>query len=93
MTNLHGWADGDPFYVNYVGHPMQGAVSGYIWTLNDPKYRNVRFGKDPEYWKSRLRAGAFAFAYSEWTEIGPVMSEAAIGNIQAFYPQHLWIMW
>src|ERR1700730_9884919 len=25
LTNLHGWADGDPFYVNYVGHPMQGA--------------------------------------------------------------------
>lgn len=21
VTNLHGWADGDPFYVNYVGHP------------------------------------------------------------------------
>jgi hypothetical protein len=87
VANLHGWADGDPFYVNYVGHPMQGAVAGYIWTLNDTKYRNVHFGKDPDYWKSRLRAGAFAWAYSEWTEIGPVMSEAAIGNIQAFYPQ------
>src|SRR5262245_43614469 len=22
IGNLHGWADGDPFYVNYVGHPM-----------------------------------------------------------------------
>jgi hypothetical protein len=84
---LHGWADGDEFYVNYVGHPMQGAVAGYIWTLNDTKYRNVNFGRDPDYWKSRLRAGAFAWAYSEWTEIGPVMSEAAIGNIQAFFPQ------
>ena len=28
VGNLHGWGDGDPFYVNYVGHPMQGAVSG-----------------------------------------------------------------
>src|SRR3954453_10749548 len=27
VANLHGWADGDPFYVNYVGHPMQGSVS------------------------------------------------------------------
>ncbi len=87
VGNLHGWADGDEFYVNYVGHPMQGAVAGYIWTLNDSKYRNVHFGRDPDYWKSRLRAGAFAWAYSEWTEIGPVMSEAAIGNIQAFHPQ------
>jgi hypothetical protein len=84
---LHGWADGDPFYVNYVGHPMQGAVSGYLWSLNDTRYRYVEFGRNPDYWKSRLRAGAFAWAYSEQTEIGPVLSEAAIGNIQAFYPQ------
>jgi len=87
VGNLHGWSDGDPFYVNYVGHPMQGAVAGYIWTLTDTQYRYVHFGKDPAYWKSRLRAGAFAWGYSEWTEIGPVMSEAAIGNIQAFPPQ------
>jgi len=87
LAALHGWSDGDPFYVNYVGHPMQGAVSGYLWTLNDTRYKRVEFGRDPEYWKSRLRAGAFAWAYSEMTEIGPLMSEAAIGNIQAFYPQ------
>ena len=83
---LHGWADGDPFYVNYVGHPMQGAVSAYLWTLNDGRYRRVEFGRNPEYWKSRIRAGAFAWAYSEQMEIGP-MSEASIGNIQAVIPQ------
>src|SRR4051812_11469178 len=27
LTNLHGWGDGDPFIVNYVGHPLQGAIS------------------------------------------------------------------
>ena len=32
LSNLHGWADGDEFYVNYVGHPMQGAVAGFIGT-------------------------------------------------------------
>jgi hypothetical protein len=83
---LHGWSDGDPFLVNYVGHPMQGAVSGYLWTLNDTRYRNVEFGRDSGYWKSRIRAGAFAWAYSEQMEIGP-MSEATIGNVQATYPQ------
>jgi len=87
VGNLHGWADGDPFYVNYVGHPMQGAVAGYIWARHDTQYRNVHFGKDPEYWKGRLRAGAFAWAYGEFTEIGPGISEAAIGNVQAFFPQ------
>jgi hypothetical protein len=87
VGNLHGWADGDPFYVNYVGHPMQGAVSGFIWIANDPRYRSVEFGRSRDYWRSRLRAAAFAWAYSEWTEIGPLISEAAIGNIQAFHPQ------
>jgi len=83
---LHGWADGDPFYVNYVGHPMQGAVSAYLWTLNDTRYRRVEFGRSPEYWKSRIRAAAFAWAYSEQMEIGP-LSEASIGNVQAEMPQ------
>src|SRR5262249_23767422 len=35
VANLHGWNDGDPFMVNYVGHPMQGAVSNFIWEHND----------------------------------------------------------
>ena len=83
---LHGWADGDPFYVNYVGHPMQGAASGYLWTFNDRRYRFVEFGRNSDYWKSRIRAGAFAWAYSEQMEIGPI-SEATIGNVQAYYPQ------
>src|SRR5437868_6486759 len=87
VVALHGWADGDPFYVNYVGHPMQGAVSGYIWTLNDSRYRYVQFGRSAEYWKSRLRAGAFAWAYSEQMEIG-LISEASVGNIQASEPQY-----
>src|SRR5258708_39324289 len=77
VGNLHGWADGDPFMVNYVGHPMQGSVAGYIWLQNDPAYRNVEIGKDPRYWRSRLRATAFAWAYSEMFEIGP-LSEASV---------------
>ena len=86
VSGLHGWADGDPFYVNYVGHPMQGAVAGYIWVYSDRAYRAAEFGKDPRYWKSRLRAAAFAWAESEQFEIGPV-SEASIGSIQAHPPQ------
>jgi hypothetical protein len=87
VTNLHGWADGNPFLDNYIGHPIQGAVSGFIWIQNDPRYRNVVFGRDPEYWKSRLRAGAFAWAYGTLQEIGPI-SEASIGNIQSRAPEY-----
>ena len=84
--NLHGWADGDPFLVNYVGHPMQGAVSGFIWQHNDRAYRTVEFGKNTRYWKSKLRSAAFAYIYSVQFEIGPI-SEASLGNIQGLYPQ------
>jgi hypothetical protein len=62
--NLHGWADGDKFYVNYVGHSMQGAVSGLIWAHNDRDYRMAGFGRNSYYWKSRLRAAAFTYLYS-----------------------------
>jgi hypothetical protein len=86
VASLHGWSDGDPFYVNYVGHPMMGAVSGYIWVHNDRRYRTAQFGADSRYWRSRLRSALFAFAYSEQFEIGP-FSEASIGSIQAYWPQ------
>ena len=84
VGSLHGWSDGDPFHVNYIGHPIQGAIAGFIWQQNDKRYRAVRFGRSPEYWKAKLRATAFSFVYSEQFEIGPV-SEASIGQIQKSY--------
>lgn len=86
LSSLHGWSDGDPFYVNYVGHPMQGSVSGYLWVQNDRRYSGVEFGRHADYWRSRLRAFGFMWVYSTQFEIGPY-SEAAIGRIQARYPQ------
>ncbi len=86
VENLHGWADGDPFLVNYVGHPMQGAVAGFIWQHNDRAYRTVEFGKNRRYWKGKLRGAAFAYFYSLQFEIGPI-SEASLGHIQASFPQ------
>jgi len=86
VGGLHGWADGDEFYVNYVGHPMQGSVAGFLWAGNDVRYRREEFGKNPAYWKGRLRAAAFAWVYSTQFEIG-TFSEASIGAIQATPPQ------
>ena len=86
VANLHGWADGDPFMVNYVGHPMQGAVAGYIWQHNDRAYRDVVFGKNSRYWKEKLRGAAFSYLYSVQFEIGPI-SESSLGHIQASFPQ------
>jgi hypothetical protein len=50
VGNLDGWGDGDPFLINYVGHPMQGAISGNIWIHNDPRYRRAEIGKNRHYW-------------------------------------------
>jgi len=86
VANLHGWGDGDPFYVNYVGHPIQGGVTNWLWIQNDPRYSTVEFGRSRDYWRSRLRATAFSWAYSTQFELGP-LSEASIGQIQARYPQ------
>jgi hypothetical protein len=86
VGSLHGWSDGDPFYVNYIAHPMQGSTAGYIWVHNDNEYRTTQFGMNRRYWKSRLRATAFSWAYSTQFEIGP-LSEASVGHIQSRYPQ------
>jgi hypothetical protein len=82
VGNIHGWGDGDPFTTNYIGHPIQGAISGNIWVSHDPRYRRAVFSwSSSHYWKSRLRATAFAAAYSLQFEIGP-LSEASMGNVQ-----------
>jgi len=86
LSSLHGWGDGDPFMVNYIGHPLQGSVSGYIWRQNDIRYRDVEFENTPHYWRSVLRSMAFSFVYSSQFEVGPI-SEATIGAVQSQYPQ------
>ena len=85
LGNMHGWADGDDFLVNFVGHPMQGSVTGFMWQHNDRAYRDVVFGKNTRYWKAKLRGAAFSYVYSVQFEIGP-LSEASLGHIQATYP-------
>jgi hypothetical protein len=86
VANLHGWADGDPFFVNYIGHPMQGAIAGDLFIHNDPRYRKAEFGKNRPYWTGRMRAIAYSWAYSAQFEIGP-LSEASIGHTQQKFPQ------
>jgi hypothetical protein len=80
IKGYDGWKDGDPFIVNYVGHPMMGSVAAFLYLQNDPKGRAQTFGMNRGYLGSRLRAMAFAAAYSTLFEMGPV-SEASIGNV------------
>lgn len=80
VKGLSGWDDGDPAIVNYVGHPVQGAVAAYIQIHNDPAGVTAQFGRSGQYWRSRLKGMAWSAAYSTQYELGP-LSDAAIGNI------------
>ncbi len=84
--NMRRWNDGDSVPVNYVGHPMQGAISGYIEVQNDPSSRGLHISSSPLYWRSVMRATLWSAVYSTMSEIGP-MGEAAIFNEGGFtYP-------
>jgi hypothetical protein len=67
-----GWSAGeDPLY-NYVGHPIQGAMTSYIFINNDPKSQKVEFSKTKAYWGSRLKATLWNTVYSTQWSIGPL---------------------
>ncbi len=73
------WKDDDPFGVDYIGHPMMGALTNSIYEQNDPKQRALDFENTHRYWMGRLRATAYSAVYSAQWKIGP-LSEASIGN-------------
>jgi hypothetical protein len=77
--NMGRWNDGDDFLTNYVGHPMQGAVAGYIEIQNDPTGRQQELSATRDYWMSRFRALLWSTAFSAHSEISP-LGEAGIGN-------------
>jgi hypothetical protein len=90
MTAVAGngrWDDGDPFLDNYVGHPMQGAITGYIQIQNDPGGRRLEFQNTSAYWKSRMKSMAWNAAYSAQFEIGP-FGEASIQKLGSYNYQN-----
>jgi hypothetical protein len=80
VRSLHGWGDGGRFFTNYVAHPMQGSLLGFVQVQNDPSGSRRRFGGSSAYWRSRMKALAWSAAWSTQFEIGPV-SQASIGNV------------
>jgi hypothetical protein len=74
------WSDDDPFMVDYVGHPMSGAITGFVQIQNDPRGMSLEISKSGAYWKSRMRAMTWAAIYSAQWEIGP-FSEASFGPL------------
>ncbi|MFY9740379.1 MAG: hypothetical protein WA252_20460 [Candidatus Sulfotelmatobacter sp.] len=67
-----GWSAGENPMYNYVGHPIQGAITEYIFFQNDPKSRYLEFSKSKQYWLSRVKATIFNGVYSTQWSIGPI---------------------
>jgi hypothetical protein len=67
-----GWSAGENPMYNYVGHPIQGAITEYIFFQNDPKSRHLEFSKSKEYWLSRVKATIYNGVYSTQWSIGPI---------------------
>lgn len=80
VKSLRGWEDGGRFFTNYIAHPMQGSMTGFIQIQNDSKGKKLDFGTSGDYWRSRLKAMAWSAAWSTQFEIGP-LSQASIGNV------------
>jgi len=92
--NMRRWNDGDDFLVDYIGHPMQGAVSGFIEIQNSPHDKYLRLSGSREYWRSRFHALLWSTVFSTQQKIGP-LGEAALGNAGGYtyalhcpYPCH-----
>jgi hypothetical protein len=68
---------------------MQGSLTGLIQVQNDPRGRELHFGNTKPYIVSRLKATAWAAAWSTQFEIGP-LSQASIGNV-GLYGKQTWV--
>lgn len=80
LKGLHGWDDGNRFFTNYIAHPMQGALTGFIFVQNHDRAKVQKFAESPQYWKDRLKTLVWAAAWSTQFELGPI-SQSSIGNL------------
>jgi hypothetical protein len=81
VKSLKTWGDNNPAFINYLGHPMQGAITSYIQIHNDPKGKDLVLSSSRAYWISRMKSMAWSAGYSAFFEIGFPISEAAVGNL------------
>jgi hypothetical protein len=72
-----GWNDGDPNWFGYVGHPIQGALTGFIQIQNDPSSEKLEFSRSKAYGWSRFKAALWNTAYSTLWNLGP-LSEVTV---------------
>lgn len=80
VRRTHGWDDGNKFFTNYIAHPMQGGMTGFIFVQNHDRAKKQKFGESKQYWKDRFKAFVWSTAWSTNWEIGPI-SQSSVGNV------------
>lgn len=80
VKGLRGWDDGNKFFTNYIAHPMQGAMTGFIFLQNHDRMKKQKFGESKQYWRDRFKAFVWSTAWSTNWELGPI-SQSSIGNV------------
>lgn len=80
LKGLSGWDDGNRFFTNYIAHPMQGAMTGFIYVQNHDRVKKQMFAESPQYWRDRLKVFVWSTAWSTNWELGPI-SQSSIGNL------------
>src|SRR5215470_3878709 len=79
--NIDRWSDGGKWTTNDIGHPMDGAIAGFVYRRNDDRIRRLEFDlRNKEYRAGIIRAFFVAAVVSTESEIGPI-SEATIGHV------------
>jgi len=89
VKTLCCWDDGDKFSTNYLFHPLMGSTAAFIFANNHGDSR-VSSPGTRRYWSAKGKALAYAAAYTGYFEIGPVLSESAIGNVGITPGQQTW---
>jgi hypothetical protein len=80
VKSIEGWDDGNRFATNYIAHPMQGGLTGFIFVQNHDRAKAQKFGESKQYWKDRFTAFVWSTAWSTQFELGPI-SQSSIGNV------------
>lgn len=87
IKGVRGWDDGNKVFTNYIAHPMQGGMTGFIFVQNHDRAKKQKFGESKQYWKDRLKAFAWSTVWSTNWEIGPMISQSTIGNVGLYGKQ------
>ena len=90
VKTLCCWDDGDRWTTNWLFHPMLGSFAAFVFANNHEDSKHSRPGPSSVYWSAKAKQLAYSTVYSTYFELGPVLSECAIGNVGLTPGQQTW---